>query len=344
MRILLLLFAQLVTLIVGTDVSSPGKYTMVQFEFPALTDSTRDDRKTPMKLHLPVAEGPFPVVIVSHGAGGNWDANFAQAQHLASHGYAALCLEHDGSNTKRMLAGGLRIGKTVADMTRDADEVLNRPKDVSFAIDQVIQWNRTHEQLRGKFNIKSIGVMGHSFGAYTTLAVCGARPALDWIQPKVGKGSGLGPDMFDRRVQCGVALSPQGPGDPFFLAESYQSIRVPLLGISGSRDKQQNFEPSHRKRSFQYKCDRWLVCHAIAVCGWDGRRPMARKWPGDFRQANMTCFCLPGRPCKEVYDVPRFKAGLKSLGLGGSFFCPGVEWVSPGEDSDSNANHLCLRD
>lgn len=212
-----------------------------------------------MKLHLPIGSGPFPVVIVSHGAGGNLDSNFAQAQHLASHGFATLCVDHVGSNTKSLFAGGVQIAKTIAEMTSDAHEVLNRPKDISFAIDQIEQWHRTDDRLRGKFDVRKVAVLGHSFGAYTTLVVCGARPALDWLRP--ASGTGLGPDLSDRRVQCGVALSPQGPGAPFFLPESYQTIDVPLLGISGSRDRQQNFEPIHRKRSFQYwpAGDRFLL-------------------------------------------------------------------------------------
>jgi predicted dienelactone hydrolase len=205
-----------------------------------------------MKIHVPDGQGPFPIVVVSHGAGGNRDANFAQARHLATHGYIVVCLEHVGSNTKLAASGGLRIGKTIAAMTRDSHEVLNRPQDVRFAIDQTVHWNHQHEQLRGKFDPKRIGMMGHSFGAFATLAVCGARPALDWIRPRVGEGKGLGPDMFDNRIRCGVALSPQGPGDPFFLQESYESIRVPVLGISGSKDKQQNFQPLHRKRGFDF--------------------------------------------------------------------------------------------
>lgn len=241
--------------------SAPGKFQTTEIEFLDLTDASRSGRSVPIKLHVPTGPGPFPVVIVSHGAGGNLNANFAQARHLATHGYMAVCLEHIGSNTKVAVAGGLRIGKTVAAMTRDADEVLTRPKDVSFAIDQLTQWNKTHPKLRGKFAVDRIGMMGHSFGAYTTLAICGARPALDWLEPKVDSGKGLGPDLSDKRVLCGVALSPQGPGEPFFLESSYRSIRVPLLGISGSLDKQQGNAPIHRKRSFQYwpSGDRYLL-------------------------------------------------------------------------------------
>ncbi len=237
---------------ISKDLSAHGNLRSTEIDFPAIADPARNNRIVPMKVHVPAGRGPFPIVIVSHGAGGNRDANFAQARHLATHGYIAVCLEHVGSNTKQALSGGLRIGKTIAAMTRNSHEVLNRPKDVSFAIDQTIRWNRGRDQLREKFDQKQIGMMGHSFGAFTTLVVCGARPALDWMQPRVGTGQGLGPDLFDKRIRCGVALSPQGPGDPFFLEESYASIRVPLLGISGSKDKQQNFEPMHRKRGFQY--------------------------------------------------------------------------------------------
>jgi len=241
--------------------SEPGTHTPRQIEFAALVDVNRANRSVPAKVHLPSGNGPFPVVIVSHGAGGNLDSNFAQANHLASHGYIAVCVEHIGSNTKTMLAGGLRIGQTMAAMTRDAGEVMNRPKDIRFAIDQTETWNRTHAVLKDKFDLQRIGVMGHSFGAFTTLVICGARPALDWLQPTIGTGKGLGPDLFDKRVRCGVALSPQGPGEPFFLPTSYRSIRVPLLGISGSRDKQQGAEPIHRRNSFQYwpKGDRYLL-------------------------------------------------------------------------------------
>ena len=56
-------------------------------------------------VYTPAGDGPFPVVVVSHGAGGDWDTHLVQAKHLASHGYAVLCLEHVGSNRERMGQG-----------------------------------------------------------------------------------------------------------------------------------------------------------------------------------------------------------------------------------------------
>jgi poly(3-hydroxybutyrate) depolymerase len=240
-------------------------------EFPALTDASRGSgdtateparrrllprreqdasdsaRKVPIKVHVPATGGPYPVIVVSHGAGGDWDTHFAQAQDLATNGYAVLCVEHVGSNRERLTAG-LRPMKNLDAMIRDAGEVLARPKDISFAIDQAKRWNESHERLRGKLDLARVGAMGHSFGAFTTMVVCGMRPALDWLTPTVAPGKGLGPDLRDPRVKCGVALSPQGVGEPFFVAESFAGLQVPLLGISGTKDDQQAGQPATNRR------------------------------------------------------------------------------------------------
>lgn len=261
--------------LLGADLSARGSSSVETIEFSNLTDTSRSQvqatsgtmlrriaprfrrdttsvtgRKVPIKVHVPTGSGPFPVLIVSHGAGGDWDTHYAQAQHLASHGYAVLCLEHIGSNRER-LTQGFRMMQNLEAMIHDAGEVLARPKDVSFAIDHAEEWNRTHEKLRGRLDLKWVGVMGHSFGAFTTMVVCGMRPALEWLTPRVEPGWGLGPDLRDPRVKCGVALSPQGVGEPFFIRESFSSLKMPLLGISGTHDKQQNgLSAENRREAF----------------------------------------------------------------------------------------------
>lgn len=248
------------------DLSAAGPLAVETIEFADLVDASREGpqasgsprtraagepagggRRVPVKVHLPSAGGPHPVVVVSHGAGGDWDTHLAQARHLASYGHAVLCLEHVGSNRDRF-ARGFQFTKNLADMTRDAREVLTRPKDVSFALDRAEEWNRTHDRLRGRLDLARVGAMGHSFGAFTTMVVCGVRPAVDWLTPRVEPGTGLGPDLRDRRVTCGVALSPQGVGEPFFIRESFGSLQVPLLGITGSLDGQQAGLPAENRR------------------------------------------------------------------------------------------------
>lgn len=232
-----------------SNLSANGSLAVETIEFADLSDPVRG-RKVPIKVHLPTGGGSYPVVVVSHGGGGHWDANFAQAHHLASHGYVVLAMEHVGSNTN-VLKRSFRFIANLKGMTRDATEVLGRPKDISFAIDRAEQWNKSHDKLHGKLDIEHVGVLGHSFGAYTTLVITGMRPALNWLRPPVVPDQGLGPDLRDDRVDCGVALSPQGPGEPFFIETSYTSLKTPLLGISGSRDQQQGATPENRRRAFE---------------------------------------------------------------------------------------------
>ena len=207
-------------------------------EFPDLVDPARS-RKVPVRVQLPASGGACPVIVISHGAGGDRDTHAGQAQDLAAHGYAVVTVEHIGSNRDRLAQQGLRMMKTIEAMTRDSEEVLGRPRDISFALDRATEWNASHAVLKGRLDLARVGMMGHSFGAYTTMVVCGMRPALDWLTPSVAPGRGLGPDLRDPRVLCGVALSPQSPGEPFFIEQSFAGLRVPLLGITGSKDDQQ---------------------------------------------------------------------------------------------------------
>ena len=267
-----------------------GPLKTTTLEFPDLKDDKRGGRRVPVKVLVPLQQGKWPVVVFSHGSGGNWNANFAQANQLASHGYAVLCLEHVGSNME-LIKKGLWFRDNTKAMIRSSSEVLGRPKDVSFALDMAVEWNRTHPELKGRLDLEHVGVMGHSFGAYTTLVVCGARPALDWLTPPVSPGKGLGPDLSDPRVAAGVALSPQGPGEPLFLETSYASVRTPLLGITGSRDKQQGAPAEHRRRFFELvpaggKVFIWLANadhHGFSDSNGSGQRALPSKSRADVQ-------------------------------------------------------------
>ena len=232
------------------DLAKPGSYVTADLELTDERSAFGRKRQVPFRVHYSLSGENHPVVIISHGAGGDIDTHFAQAKHLASHGYVAICVEHVGSNRGRLTAG-MRIAKNLRDMTHDADEARSRPADISFAIDCAIKWNTNHAILKRRMDTKRIGVMGHSYGAYTAMVSCGIRPALTWFTPVIPPGKGLGDSLRDLRIQCGIALSPQAPGEPFFIKESYASLAVPLLGISGTDDQQQGGgSPQQRRDAF----------------------------------------------------------------------------------------------
>lgn len=232
------------------DLAEAGGYATADLTLTDERIAFGSKRQVPFRVHYPLSRENHPVVIISHGAGGDIDTHFAQAKHLASHGYVAICVEHVGSNRGRLTAG-LRIVKNLRDMTHDANEARSRPADISFAIDCAIKWNTNHATLKRRMDTKRIAIMGHSYGAYTAMVSCGIRPALTWFTPVIPPGKGLGDSLRDPRIQCGIALSPQAPGEPFFIKESYASLAVPLLGISGTDDLQQGGgSPEQRRDAF----------------------------------------------------------------------------------------------
>ncbi len=225
----------------------PGSFSVATVIFYDLVDADRENRRVPIKVHFPSDSGRFPLVVISHGGGGTWDSHLYQARHLASHGYVVACLEHVYSNAERMkyymnAGGGMTMWDALRRIMKDPRAVLERPKDVRFAIDQMLRWNAAHEQLEGKIDSGRIAVMGHSFGAYTTLVVCGAQPVLDYLDPVVPPGSGLAGDLSDPRVSFGLAMSPQSPGTVYFGTNSYRTINRPLVCLSGSEDTQWDYK------------------------------------------------------------------------------------------------------
>ena len=232
----------------------PGPYSVKTLEYPDLIDSNRR-RKVPMKLYWGEKSPKGHLIVISHGGGGNWDSYYALASHLASHGFVVICPEHVRSNTKhcKKLYPDLGLRGTLKFITRNPESNLQRPKDIGFVIDQSEEWNSSHPELCGKIRTDRVGLMGHSFGAYTTMVVCGARPLLDYLP---NSGTGLSEDLSDPRVAFGLALSPQAPGEPFFSDQSYRTINRPLIGMSGTRDKQQGptwrgIAAADRKKAFR---------------------------------------------------------------------------------------------
>lgn len=226
-------------------------------DHPDLIDDDRA-RRVPLAVHLPAGDGPHPLVVLSHGGAGTREAFFLLAQELARQGYLSVAVEHVRSNADacreaatdrfRVLlrqAGGL--GRTTRQqrqelfktatwealhaITCDPAAVLERPRDVAFAIDRALDGS-----LGAVADRDAIAVLGHSFGAYTTLVACGARPALDHLVPPIEPGRGLGPDLSDDRIRVGVAMSPQSSRGVYFSPESYATIDRPLLLFSGSED------------------------------------------------------------------------------------------------------------
>lgn len=209
-----------------------------RLELPELKDPARDQRLVQTRITYPEGDGPFPVVLVSHGNGGNWSSHQQLVDSIAAHGYVVMAPNHPASDTNRVF----RQRKTYAtgpDPGRDPAAVFGRPKDLSFLIDRAQEWNaQTGHPLYRQLDLDHIAAVGHSYGSYTVQAVCGAVPILDNLKPAVPPGRGPAPSFRDPRVDVGVVYSPSGPGSYFFDEGSYAGLMGPMLCLTGERDTQ----------------------------------------------------------------------------------------------------------
>lgn len=120
--------------------------------------------------------GPRPLIVFSHGNGGVRLQSVFLTEYLASHGFVVAAPDHTGNTM-----GDLMFGNEDFPDYDTGQAALDRPVDVTFIIDELLE--RVDEVLpllSGSIDGERIGVTGHSFGGYTSLAVAGAALNLAW--------------------------------------------------------------------------------------------------------------------------------------------------------------------
>ncbi len=108
----------------------------------------------------PLAPGPFPLIVLSHG----WTGRPERLSHIATAWAAA-------GYVVALPAFPLTNGDVPSALDNIGD-VNNQPKDVSFVIDEMLALNGDDTSaVFGRIDPDRIGVAGHSLGAGTTYAV-----------------------------------------------------------------------------------------------------------------------------------------------------------------------------
>ncbi|MCA2010095.1 prolyl oligopeptidase family serine peptidase [Cereibacter sphaeroides] len=143
---------------------------------------------TPAGRDAPMAEGRHPLILISHGAGGNAGQFGWIAAQLAEAGYVVALPNHPGSTSHNASAeAAVRIWERPQDLSAVLDEITANPEAYPF-IDPT-----------------RIGVLGFSAGGYTALAVSGARVDPDRLAAFCDQG-GRGMSDCDFFARFGVDL------------------------------------------------------------------------------------------------------------------------------------------
>lgn len=251
----------------GLYKSEPGRWS-VKIIDEQWKDEKRN-RTVPVRIYLPQdkeeqgGDEKRPVVIFSHGLGGS-GANYTYfGKQFASHGYIVIAPTHPGSDTEQakewikthgglftngaektkerregepaekgpepgagMMPGMTREGGWMMTTVSDPENLRNRPKDISFVIDQI----PGHAIIGPIADMRRIGVAGHSFGAYTAMAIGGMTVDLPETDGRKGQS------FRDERVRAVLPMSPEGAGTMGISAGAWDKFAAPVLFLTGTRD------------------------------------------------------------------------------------------------------------
>jgi predicted dienelactone hydrolase len=222
----------------------PGPHTVASKNLD-WKDSDRK-RDVPVKIYYPQeVKTPVPVILWSHGLGGNREAYVYLGKFWASHGYIVVHLQHKGSDSAVLREGGIQALRTAG----NARNAMERPKDISFVIDQLTILNQDEGEFKGRFNLDAIGVGGHSFGAQTTLLVGGQK-------------LGPAPSFANKRVKALLPMSAPVPA-AILRDRAYQNVKLPTLHMTGTKDDSPIGETKAQERRIPFDkiagCPQWFI-------------------------------------------------------------------------------------
>ena len=158
----------------------------------------------------------YPLIVLAHGASAHGIYDVGRAHKLASHGYIVAVLTYGDDRTVASPSDYDHIGFLRPLLTKAVSETLLESEMFGNNID--------HD---------NIGISGHSFGGFTSLAIAGG--------PFRGKPS----TVSDDRVKAGVIAAPwvgnpTNPDAPFAFGPDnagLNKVSTPFICLFGTRDE-----------------------------------------------------------------------------------------------------------
>lgn len=195
----------------------------------------------------------WPLVVLSHGYTGYRTIMYYLGEHLASHGYVVVGIDHTDSTNED-------VDFATAPFAGFMSTLLNRSRDQQFVLDYLGDAKKAKSVLGDNSNwyAQKAGVIGYSMGGYGAINTVGAcydfpdalissfiqsedKAQIQGMQAvlnscSAGQYPALGEVKTDPRWQAMMAFAPWGGQHKVFSYESLAATTVPSMIVSGDLD------------------------------------------------------------------------------------------------------------
>ena len=210
---------------VGDRWATPGPYEVQVAENVVLFDA-KQNRQVAVRVTWPDGDGPFPLVVFSHGAFCYPDQYANVTDFWVSHGYIVVFPNHLDSPYSPKMSG--------AAVTR---LLTSRSRDMSLVLDSTSELESAVPGLNGRIDRDRAAVAGHSFGGMIAMIKSGLKMK--------DQRSGDPVPMADPRFQAAVIMSGVGqmtpmtaaPAVPTMASDAFQGLTGPLISSGGTLDE-----------------------------------------------------------------------------------------------------------
>ena len=187
----------------------------------------------------------YPLILISHGSQGNAQQMRWLGYYLASKGFIAVAINHNGTDKEERKTNGMMLSEFC---------ISERPMDISVVLDKMLK----DSIFASKIDTSRIAVAGFSLGGATAIWMAGSILSLEQLEkgsappPELKKGidaeielaktdpviinsrKHLGDSFKDSRIKAVFALAPAiGQG---FTKQSLEKITTPVQIVVGDAD------------------------------------------------------------------------------------------------------------
>jgi predicted dienelactone hydrolase len=193
------------------------------------------------KAHL--ADGPYPLIIISHGYPGNRFLMSHTGENLASKGYVVASIDHKDS--------------TYDDQLAFTSTLYNRPLDQRLVLETLAFLSTESDQFfSSMIDAENTGIVGYSMGGYGLVNNMGGgysdevagsfmAPPNNLLQEHTTGNSAYRGNL-DSRIKAGFAVAPWGMNAGFWRPEDLAGVTVPTFYLAGDNDTVAGYEEGTR--------------------------------------------------------------------------------------------------